>query len=213
MSQLTDLLLVGVLLLNFLMLGRGRLRAVIACAAIQGWLLGLLLLVVHEARDLRVIALALAAIALKGVFIPALLFRALRLAGIRHEVEPLVGFVTSLLLAAVGTGVAVLFADTLPLAPQHTHSLVVPASLATVLAGFLLLTTRRKAITQVVGYLTLENGIFLFGLTLLEAMPMLVEIGVLLDVVVGIFVMGIVMDHINREFSTIDTEKLSSLRD
>ena len=213
MNKLSELLLVGVLLLNFLMLGRGRLRAVIACAAIQGWLLGLLLLVVHETLELRLVALALAAIALKGVLIPALLLRALRVAGIRREVEPLIGFTPSLLLAAVGTGVAVLFAGTLPLAPQHAHSLVVPASLATVLAGFLLLTTRRKAITQVVGYLTLENGIFLFGLTLLEAMPALVEIGVLLDVVVGIFVMGIVMDHINREFSTIDTEKLSSLRD
>ena len=88
-----------------------------------------------------------------------------------------------------------------------------PASLATVLTGFLVLTTRRKAITQVVGYLVLENGIFIFGLLLVEAMPFLVEIGVLLDLFVGVFVMGIIIDHINREFSSLDTEHLTSLRE
>ena len=67
--------------------------------------------------------------------------------------------------------------------------------------GFLMLTTRRKAITQVLGYLVLENGIFMFGLLLLEAMPFLVEVGVLLDLFVGVFVMGIIIHHINREFA------------
>ena len=81
------------------------------------------------------------------------------------------------------------------------------------LTGFLLLTTRRKAITQVVGYLILENGIFVMGLTLLEAMPFLVEIGVLLDLFVGIFVMGIIINHINREFSSLDTARLSALKE
>ena len=84
-----------------------------------------------------------------------------------------------------------------------------PASLATVLTGFLLLTTRSKAITQVIGYLVLENGIFIFGLLLLEAMPFLVEIGVLLDLFVGIFVMGIIINHINREFASLDTRRLA----
>ena len=81
------------------------------------------------------------------------------------------------------------------------------------LSGFLILTTRRKAITQVVGYLILENGIFIMGLTLLEAMPFLVEIGVLLDLFVGIFVMGIIINHINREFSSLDVARLSALRE
>jgi hydrogenase-4 component E len=89
----------------------------------------------------------------------------------------------------------------------------VPASLATVLTGFLLLVTRRKAITQVVGYLVLENGIFIMGLTLVEAMPLLVEVGVLLDLLVGVFVMGIILNHIHREFSSLDTARLSSLKE
>ena len=81
------------------------------------------------------------------------------------------------------------------------------------LTGFLVLTTRRKAITQVVGYLVLENGIFIMGLCLLEAMPFLVESGVLLDLFVGIFVMGIIINHIHREFASLDTGRLSALKD
>ena len=85
--------------------------------------------------------------------------------------------------------------------------------LATVWTGFLMLTTRKKAIMQVVGYLILENGIFLFGLLLLEAMPFLVEVGVLLDLFTGVFVMGIAIFHINREFSSISTEHLTGLKE
>jgi len=73
--------------------------------------------------------------------------------------------------------------------------------------------TRRKAITQVVGYLILENGIFIFGILLSEAMPLMVEAGFLLDMMVGIFVMGIVINQINREFSTMNTERLSALKE
>ena len=87
----------------------------------------------------------------------------------------------------------------------HSQTLIVPAAFSTVLTGFLLLTTRIKAITQVLGYLVLENGIFMFGMLLLEAMPFLVEVGVLLDLFVGVFVMGIIIHHINREFASIDT--------
>ena len=100
------------------------------------------------------------------------------------------------------------FSYTLPLAEEHKHSLLVPASLSTVWTGFLMLTTRRKAIMQVLGYLLLENGIFLFGLLLLEAMPFLVEAGVLLDLFTGVFVMGIIIHHISREFTSISTEYL-----
>jgi len=89
----------------------------------------------------------------------------------------------------------------------------VPASLATVLSGFIVLTTRKKAINQVVGYLVLENGIYIMGLTLLEAMPFLVEVGVLLDLFVAIFVMGIIINQISREFGSLDTARLTALKE
>jgi hydrogenase-4 component E len=79
--------------------------------------------------------------------------------------------------------------------------------------GFIVLTTRRKALTQVVGYLLLENGVYLFGLALSVRVPLLVEMGVLLDLVVGVFIMGLVVFHMNRELETLDSARLTELRD
>ncbi len=84
-----------------------------------------------------------------------------------------------------------------------------PVALVTVIIGLIVLITRSKAITQVVGYLMLENGIYLFGLTQSQRVPFLVEIGVLLDVFVGVFIMGIVVFHINREFDSMSAANLT----
>lgn len=213
MSSSVDPLLVVILMLNFLLLGTSRLRTAINTSALQGALLGLLAVVVHGAPAVRPLLVGAAAASIKGLLIPGMLHRALRDAAIRREIEPYVGYVTSLVLGAVATGAAVLFADRLPLAPEHQGSLLVPASLATVLTGFLILSTRRKAITQVVGYLVLENGIFIMGLTLHDAMPSLVEVGILLDLLVAIFVIGIVINHINREFASLDVARLDALKE
>lgn len=213
MDSVVDSLLVIVLLLNFFLLGTSRLRAVINGSAAQGVLLGVLTLLVHEGIGVRAVLITIAAILLKGVLIPGMLMRAMRDAAIRREIEPVIGFLPSLLLGALGTGASLLFARTLPLAQQNVGSLLVPASLATALTGFIILTTRRKAISQTVGYLVLENGIFIMGLTLIEAMPFMIEMGVLLDLFVGIFVMGIIINHISREFSSLDTARLSALKE
>jgi hydrogenase-4 component E len=213
MAQLLDPLLICALALNFYALGVSRIRGVIHAVAAQGILLGLAPLLVHPEAGLRAALLTAATVVLKGAVIPALLFRAMREADIQHEVRPALNFMTSLLLGALGTGLALVFSYTLPLAEEHADQLVVPASLATVWTGFLMLTTRKKAIMQVLGYLLLENGIFLFGLLLLEAMPFLVEVGVLLDLFTGVFVMGIIIHHISREFSSISTEHLTELKE
>lgn len=213
MNPILDGLLVLVVLLDFFVLGTSRLRAVVQATALQGVLLAVLPLVQHPEAATHLWLVALGTLLVKGMVIPLLLMRAMRDATIRREVEPLVGFTTSLLLGAVGTGLALLFSGNMPLIPAHAETRLVPASFATVFAGFLVLTTRKKAVTQVVGYMILENGIYVFGLLLLEAMPMLVELGVLLDLVVGVFVMGIILHRIQRTFSTLDTSRLSSLRE
>ena len=213
MHAATDPLLVMLLLVNFFLLGTSRLRALINGSAAQGVLLGVLVLSVHGEITAQAVLIALATVGLKSLVIPAMLRRAMRDLAIHREVEPVIGFVPSLLLGGLGTGLSLVFARTLPLAPEHVGSLLVPAALATAFTGFLLLATRRKAITQVVGYLALENGVFVMGMALVEAMPFFVEIGVLLDLVVAIFVMGIIIEHISREFSSIDTARLSSLKE
>ena len=209
--QAADLILIILLLTNFFILGTANLRASIRVVALQGVLLSMLPLFVESEATVRLLLLVFATVAIKGALIPALLLKAIRDVHIRHEVEPYLGFIPSLFLCAIGTGLALLFGDQLPLAPEHRATLFVPAALATLLAGFVVLTTRRKAISQVTGYLMLENGIYVFGLLLYQSMA--VEVGVLLDLVVGIFVMGIVLNHIQREFSSLDTERLSRLRE
>jgi Hydrogenase 4 membrane component (E) len=211
MPNSVDSILIVLLLMNFFVLGTASLRASIRAVALQGVLLSLLPIFVESTLTFRLAAAVIVTISIKGLLIPRLLFKAIHDVHLRHEVEPYLGFVPSLFFCALGTGLALLFADRLPLAAMHRGTLFVPASLATLLAGFLVLTTRRKAISQVIGYLVLENGIYVFGLLLYQAM--IVEVGVLLDLVVGIFVMGIVMNHIQKEFASLDTERLSGLRE
>lgn len=213
MHSALNALLVGVLLLNLYGLGTSRIRALINAAALQGVALGIMPLLAHGHVTLLTGLIAIATVLLKGALIPQILLKALRDAQIKREIEPIVGFLPSMLLGALGTAGSIALAARLPLLPAHAQTLIVPAAFATVFTGFLLLTTRIKAITQAIGYLVLENGIFIFGLLLLEAMPFLVELGVLLDLFVGIFVISIIIHHINREFASLDTRRLSALKE
>lgn len=207
-------LLVGLAMgLNLLALGSSRLPTVIRAMSVQGMALGVMPLLMESRPDWQVILVALATVAGKGFVIPSLLRRAMRTAQIDREVEPFIGFVPSLLFGAAATIAAVALAQVLPLLPEHSGLLLVPGALASVLTGFVLMIGRAKAISQVCGYLILENGIYLFGLLLIHSTPMLVESGILLDVTVGVFVIGIIVDKIQRAFDSLDTRKLTALRE
>lgn len=207
-------LLVGLAMgLNLLALGSGRLPALITTVSVQGMVLGIMPLVMETHFDWLVALVAVGTVAGKGILIPHLLRRAMRTAHIDREVEPFIGFVPSLLLGAGGTIAAVALAQALPLLPEHAGTLLVPGAGASVLTGFILLIGRAKAISQVCGYLILENGIYLFGLLLIKSTPLLVEAGILLDLTVGIFVIGIIVDRIQRAFDSLDTRKLTVLRE
>jgi hydrogenase-4 component E len=213
MPSLFEPLLVTILLLNLYVLGASRMRSVITASALQGICLGILAVTAHAEITAAVIAISVVAVAVKAVVIPRLLYKAMRDVAIARDVEPLIGLIPSLVIGAAGTAGSVIFSQTLPIAVSQQGSLILPSSLATVLTGCIVLTTRRKAITQVVGYLILENGIFIMGLGLLDAMPFLVELGVLLDLFVAIFVMGIIINHVSREFADADVAELTSLKE
>lgn len=199
--------------LNLLALGSSRMPSLIRAVALQGMVLGLMPLVLEHGFNWQVALIALATVLGKGVLIPGLLRRAMRAANIDREIEPFIGYVPSLLLGAGGTIAALALAQVLPLLPEHAGSLLVPGALASVLTGFVLLIGRAKAISQVCGYLILENGIYLFGLLLINSTPLLVESGILLDLTVGVFVIGIIVDRIQRAFDSLDTRKLTVLRE
>ncbi len=207
-------LLIGLAMgLNLIALASGRLPALITAVAVQGMALGVMPLLLEPHFRWLVALVAVGTIAGKGFVIPYLLRRAMRAANIEREIDPSIGYVPSLLLGAGGTIAAVALARALPLLPEHAGSLLVPAALASVLTGFVLLIGRSKAISQVCGYLILENGIYLFGLLLIHATPLFVEAGILLDLTVGVFVIGIIVDRIQRAFDSLDTRKLTVLRE
>ena len=212
MQPVHELILLLIVLTNFGALGTSRLSGSIRAVALQGVLLALLPIALHPAFSVHLVGLSLGTLVVKAMVLPALLLRAIREAAVRREVEPLIGFTPSMLLAAGVVAVAFAIGPRLPL-PDVQSEMLVPVALATVMLGLLVLTTRRKAVSQVVGYLILENGIYVFGLSQLERVPFLVEAGVLLDIFVGVFIMGIVVFHINREFDSLDSARLTELRD
>ena len=210
-GKFAELLLLLIVLTDFTVLGSSRLSACIRAIAIQGLLLGMLSLVIDDPRSVHAMALAAGTVAIKGIVLPFFLRWAMREAAVRREVEPAIGYMASLCLGSLAVGASFALANRLPVIT--TVELLVPIAFATLIIGLLVLVTRSKAITQVVGYLILENGVYLFGLTQLSRVPFLVEIGVLLDVFVAVFVMGIVVFHINREFDSISAANLVEHRE
>ncbi len=212
MSDLHELLLLGVVLTNFWVLGTTRLSSAIRATAIQGALLAALPVALHPGWSLHIIGLAVGTLLVKAILLPTFLSWAIREAAVRREIEPLIGFSGSLLLGTIVVALSFGIAQRIPL-PESESGLLIPVALATVMIGLIVLTTRNKALTQVVGYLILENGIYVFGLSQAERVPFLVELGVLLDIFVGIFIMGIVVFHINRAFDSLDSTRLTELKD
>ena len=216
MNSLTDIILIFVLLANFLLLGSSRLSACIRQVAAQGAILGLLpLLAPAEGPSFRLLVVAVMILALKGIVFPKLLFRSLRTADVVRESKPIIAHTSSVVL-----GVGILIASfwwtrRLPLPEGHSvvSPLILPIAMATLLTGLLLVISRRLALMQVVGYLVLENGIFIFGVGLAHEEPLLIEMGILLDVFVAVLVMGIAMFHISRTFDHIGVDQLTELRD
>lgn len=216
MTGLADALLLMVLVTDLFILSSGRLAACVRATAFQGVLLAALPIVLWApGGQVPVVHLALmsvGALAVKAGVIPALLLRAARESNARREVEPYVSLHVSVLLGALLVGLSLWLARVLVLPGHVAPPMLVPAGFATVLSGFLMLVARKYAVTQVVGYLMLDNGVFIFGQSLAGALPAVVELGILLDLLVAVFVMGIAIYHISREFDHIDTRALASLR-
>jgi hydrogenase-4 component E len=213
MADLTDTLLLLVLLTNFAVLAASRLTFTIRAAAAQGILLGLLPLALHHPWTGHSLLIAAGTVAVKGLLLPSFLMWAIREATVRREVEPSLGPLSSITAGVLAVGLAMALGAALPPVGEHVPPLLVSTSFATIMIGFIVLTTRRKAMTQVVGYLLLENGVYLFGLTMSARVPLLVEMGVLLDLVVGVFIMGLVVFDMNRQLDSLDSARLTELRD
>ena len=212
--MLINSLMVILILINMMLLGTGRLGGCIRIVAFQGILLGFLPLITYEnILSMHIFFIAAGSLCVKGIVFPRLLTRALREAESRHEMEPFIGYSLSLILGVIALGFSFWIRTQLPPLDSQNSPLVLPVSFFTIITGLLLIIGRSKALTQVLGYLVMENGIYVFGVALAKDQPLLVELGVLLDVFMAVFVMGVTLFHINREFDHIDTDRLTDLKD
>jgi len=194
------------------LLGTTRLRTCARVLGVQGLAIGLLPgLMSNEHITVRIGALLVGNILLKAVAFPWILLRVSRDVEVRRDPGGFIGSGTSVLLGILSLGVAAWVGDIVAASlPNHPPGVYVVAFFV-ILTGPLLIIVKRRAVMQVMGYLTLENGIYLFGSCAVIDVPFLLEFGVLLDVFAAVFVMGAALRHIHLELHSDDAAQLSEL--
>jgi hydrogenase-4 component E len=151
-------------------------------------------------------------IGLKGVFIPWFLMRVIDRIGIHREIEPYINIPSSLLiclgLTVLGYRVSTGMAD----GGQGVTHHVIGVALSMLLMGLFLMVSRRKAVTQILALLTIENAVFLVALGATSGMPLVVELGISFDVILAVLVLGILVHRIVDRFESMDVSRLSNLK-
>ena len=217
MTGLPEIILAAILATDLILVSASRLLHCIRIVAIQGFLLGILPLVLWQWDEnlphVDLLVVSGVNLAVKCMFLPYLLVRTMRSANVKRELEPLVGYSISLLILLSGMLCAFIFGSNLPITDFSVSPLVAPVAFTTMGAGLLMIVGRRKAITQVIGFLVFENGIGIFGTGMMLQYGLIVELGILLDVLVLVFIMGIAVFRISREFDHIDSDRLNRLGD
>lgn len=216
MTVFFQIALIVLLLNNFVLLGVGRMRPLISLVAFQGCILTLVLLLIpHPAGTdtLHILMLACPLFAIKAVGFPYLLRRTLKRVAVDHAVTPYLSFGLSVAAGMAALVFSLWLETRLPMTQDIFPPLLLPTALTTLLTGLTLVVTRMKALTQVIGYLVAENGIFLLGMPLMMEGSTWFELSLLLDVFVAVFVMGIAINHISATFESIDVGRFCSLRD
>lgn len=218
-ERMITLMAAFVLVLQIVMVGQRWLVTNIRVFALQSFLLaGIAYTIAYYNHAPDIYIAAVLTFFVKVVFLPILMERLVAKIEIHQEIEPLINVPLSVLISGgltmVGYVVASSFyhpeAGTTPATLGH-NTLAVAISLF--LIGFFMMINRRKALTQVLALLSLENGLFLAAICLTYGMPLVVELGVFFDVLVATMMMGILVYRIRETFDSMDVSKLRSLRD
>lgn len=209
-----DIILVILVLANFGLLTTSRIRATIRIVAVQGAFLGILpLLTGHGFPGVRAALIAIVSILLKGALFPRFMLRALGSTNVRREEDPPVGYTASIGVGLVALLLSWWLAARVSFPIPIQAPLALPVALSTIFTGLFVIVARNKALTQLLGYLVIENGIFAFGFALDIEAGFLVELGILLDAFLAVAVMGVAILHIHKAFDAIDVDMLSGLKD
>ncbi len=213
-AQLINLFAALLLLLAFAMLTQRRVLSLINLFAAQGLALAAsTAIVAWGTGQSHLYWSAGLTLLLKVILLPWLLYRLIRQLEVRWDVEPLINIPTTMLVGIV----LVVFSFNLAVPISQLASTVTRATLgialACVMLSFLMMITRRKAITQVVGFLSMENGLFFAATSATYGMPMVVELGIALDVLVGMLILGVFFFQIREQFDSLDLKHLEKLKE
>jgi hydrogenase-4 component E len=203
----------AMLVTAYLMVGQKALFTTIRLYGIQSVFLGIVALTnaVSEGRNDLFVTAGMT-IALKGVLIPYFLMRVIDRIGIHREIEPFLNVPASLLLClgltVVGYRVSTGFAE----GAQGVSHHLIGVALSMLLIGLFLMVTRKKAITQILALLTVENAVFLVAVGVTSGMPFIVELGISFDVILAVLVLGVLVRRIVGRFESMDVSRLSKLK-
>jgi hydrogenase-4 component E len=213
-AQLINLCASIILLLAFAMLAQRRVMSLINLFAFQGLVLCVSTLVVavttHQSHLYWSAGLTLA---LKALLLPWILHRLVRRLYVKWDVESLVNVPTTMLVGVVLVIIAFNVAQPISLLSHTISRGTLGIALAVVMLAFLMMITRTKAIPQVVGFLAMENGLFLAATSATYGMPMVVELGIALDVLVGAIILGVFFFQIREQFDSLDIRHMEKLKD
>jgi hydrogenase-4 component E len=205
----------GLLLLTgVLIVWRRSLASNVRLLMLQGVALaGLVAVIGVHARSVELLSLAVLVLVLKGVVLPTVLARTISHGGAAPVESPLINTTASLISLSLLTMLAYLVSQPLQASGTGAATRAVPVGIALVLFGFLILATRRHAVSQLVGFLVLDNGITTVAFLISSGVPLVVELGVSLDVFLVVLVLQVLTGRIRTEFGDTDLDDLRELRD
>jgi hydrogenase-4 component E len=203
----------GMLVSVFLMVGQKALFTTIRLYGAQSFLLGVVAvtIAVSERRHDLFVTAALT-IGLKAMLIPWFLMRMIDRIGIHREIEPFLNVPASLLVSLALTVIGYRVSSGFPIGTRGVSHHLIGVALSMLLIGLFLMVTRKKAITQILALLTVENAVFLVAVGVTSGMPLVVELGMSFDVMLAVLVLGILVQRIVDRFESMDVSRLSKLK-
>lgn len=213
-SELINVLAAVLLLISFAMLSRRRTQRLITLLAWQGAILFLSTCLVARSSGLSELYYSAAlTLILKVIALPWILRTLIYRLGAQWDSETLVNIPTTMLVGLVLVIFAFGLAQPISMLATTITRHTLGIALAVILLSFLMMITRRKAITQVIGFLAMENGLFFAATSATYGMPMVIELGIALDLLVGVFILGIFFFQIREQFESLDLHHLETLKE
>jgi hydrogenase-4 component E len=189
-----------------------RLMTYIKVLALQGVLLFFVVFIqLREINTLNLVFILLETIVFKSIAVPVFLSYLLRRNNITREAEPYLPNFVSLVITTFIVVITILISSTIK--DTHLDKIFFVVALSTLFFGLYLIATRRKIITHVMGYMVIENGVFVLSLAIGNEMPMLVNMGIMLDIFASVLILGIFLNRIGDVFKDVDVDQLSNLKD